>query len=340
MTSTLSVKPVVIYAVQSNTRIGMRKRQSKIFDWRSWIACAADFGWRVAAPCAQPALSHTNPELSVIVTWPSKYQHPNAAPFVESLLAGLATMGRVHRAYIPQPYEGIVLLTVDAGYGPQRVAIDYFDFTHVNEQCVREVDVYFKMQYRRQGYGANFSHVIPGGYVASSMYVYRYWCYLRRLHRQGKPIADVFGRFGLRYATEVRARAIEILTSDPRVAFAGGTSSRKYTWYLREMARARVCLDLPGQGPFCYRLVEALAMGSCVVGPPHETALPVRLRPGVEIVHCAPDLSDLADLCAYYVHNAAACASVGRAAAQYFDEHLHPLALAAYYVESVRTASR
>jgi hypothetical protein len=38
-----------------------------------------------------------------------------------------------------------------------------------------------------------------------------------------------------------------------------------YTQYLREIADSRVCIDLPGEGPFTYRLVEYLAIGSCII---------------------------------------------------------------------------
>src|SRR4029077_9133550 len=123
---------------------------------------------------------------------------------------------------------------------------------------------------------------------------------------------------------ELRGRAIEILAADRRFRFVGGARLAEQLRYLREMARARVCVDLPGQGPFCYRLVEALALGCCVVAAPHRAVLPVPLRAGMEIAYCAPDLSDLAAVCCRYVEDVDARRALGFAAAAYFDRHLHP----------------
>jgi hypothetical protein len=105
------------------------------------------------------------------------------------------------------------------------------------------------------------------------------------------------------------------------------------------MARARTCLDLPGQGPFCHRLVEALAMGCCVIGPRHATTLPVDLSPGENVVHCADDLHDLPDLCALYSRSLEDRTRIGRAAAAYFDRYLHPVRLTNMYLEKVRGVS-
>jgi hypothetical protein len=245
----------------------------------------------------------------------------------------------LRRQKIFQPYEGIVLINIDVGGGPQRIALDYFDFTHINEACAREVALYFKMQYLREGYGDAFPNVVPGAYVTSSLFLYRNWCRLRAIHERATPRVDTFGRFGLRFSADIRSSAIRLLSDDPRVEFAGGTSQTKYSWYLREMARARTCLDLPGQGPFCYRLVEALAMGCCVIGPRHATRFPVDLSPGENVVHCADDLHDLPDLCAHYSRSFEERARIGRAAAAYFDRHLHPTRLVNYYLEKVREIS-
>jgi hypothetical protein len=309
----------------------------KLADWRTWLALGADARWQLGGPCPPPRVSDGDRGSSrAIITWPTDYQHPNAAPFVRPIEAAFSATAQIRHAKIPQPYEGIVLIDIDVGDGSRRIALDYFDFTHVNERCAADVAVYFKMQHSREGYSADMPHVFPGGYVTVSLYLYRHWCRLRDLRWRTTPQVDVFGRFGLRYSADVRRRALDLLSAEPRIEFAGGTKATKHSWYLREMARARVCLDLPGQGPFCCRLVECLAMGCCVIGPRHATMLPVELRPEVEIVHCADDLTDLAEVCVRYVRDPSASAAIGRAAAAYFDRHLHPVRLARYYVETVR----
>jgi hypothetical protein len=319
----------------------MLGRVGKLADWRTWLAFGADARWLLYGPCPPPRLSDAAGASSrAIITWPTEYEHPSAARFVRPIEAAFSTIAEIRHAKIPQPHDGIVLIDIDVGDGSRRIALDYFDFTHVNERCAAEADVYFKMQHRREGYGAKMPHVFPAGYVTVSHFLYRHWCRLRALRRSTTPQVDVFGRFGLRSSADVRRRAIELLSAEPRIEFAGGTKTTKHSWYLREMARARVCLDLPGQGPFCCRLVECLAMGCCVIGPRHATILPVALRPEVEIVHCADDLSDLAELCVRYARDPSASAAIGRAAAAYFDQHLHPVRLAAYYVETVREVTQ
>ncbi|HWY17133.1 MAG TPA: glycosyltransferase [Solirubrobacteraceae bacterium] len=280
-----------------------------------------------------PPLDQAHARIS-LVRWPAVYQHPNAEPFVRAIKGGLATCARMVVTDIPQPYEGIVLFEVDHGGGLRRVAIDYFDFTFVNEPCANEVDMYFKFQYLRGGY-PGFTNVVPGGYVTSSSFPYTHWCKLRALRRSSSATVDVFGRFGLRYSASLRRAAIGMLESDGRLSYAGGTRPTQYTRYLREMARARVCVDLPGQGPFCYRLIECLAMGCCVIGPRHTTELPDDLRDGIEIVHCSDDLDDLADLCVTYAGDATIRAPIEVAAAEYFDEHLHPVRIAERYLNTV-----
>jgi hypothetical protein len=300
----------------------------------TWSAVVSNVRWGLAEPCAAPVLCQAV-QRNDVVRWPKTYQHPGAAPFVQPIKQGFASVASVVPTDIAQTYEGIVLIEVDQGDGLRRVAIDYSDFTFVNEQCVSEADVYFKLQYLRDGYPA-FSNVVPGGYVTSSPFLYAHWCRLRTLRFSSRPTSDVFGRFGLRYSAQVRRDAVERVASDPRLVFVGGTRPTQQTRYLREMARARVCLDLPGQGPFCYRLVECLAMGCCIVGPRHATRLPVDLQNETEIVCCADDLRDLSDLCVAYSRDETKRAAVGAAAARYFDENLHPVRMAERYLTIVR----
>jgi hypothetical protein len=268
------------------------------------------------------------------VRWPLRYEHPVAAPFVQAIRGGLRLVATVEDAEIAQPYPGIVLIEVDQGLSPRRVAIDYHDLTHVNPECAAAVDTYFKFQYRRGGY-ADFPNVKPGGYVTDKPFLYAHWCRLRRLRQQASPSAEVFGRFGLRFGGPAREAAIGLLRSDRRIAYSGGTRRTHHTRYLREMARARVCLDLPGQGPLCCRLVEGLAMGCLIVAPRHAAEMPTELRDGVEIVYCEEDLSDLAELCLAYARDDARRAPIEAAAARYFDEHLHPLRIAERYLRVI-----
>ena len=289
--------------------------------------------WRSQGSCSAPGRRH--PAEPVLVRWPVNYEHPLAAVFVRPIREGLEAIATVSEAEIPQAHEGIVVIEVDHGDGPRRVALDYYDFTLLNERCAAEVDTYFKFQHQRGGY-LGFENVWPGGYITDKPFLYAHWCRLRALRRRSKPTAEVFGRYGLKFGGPVRTAAIAQLRSDARFGYVGGTKRTHHTRYLREMARARVCVDLPGQGPFCCRLVEGLAMGCLIVAPRHAAEMPVELRDRVEVVYCEEDLSDLADVCADYVHDESRRAPVEAAAARYFDEHLHPVSMAERYLRIVR----
>lgn len=264
-----------------------------------------------------------------------RYEHRVAGFFLQPIKEGFQALGTVLPAEIPQPHKGIVTIEVDHGEGPRRVAIDYYDFTFVNRECADEVDAYFKLQYRRGGYPEH-TNVSPGGYVTDKPFLYAHWCRLRALRRQERPTSDVFGRYWLRFAGPLRETAIEKLRADRRFDYSGGTRRTHHARYLREMARARVCVDLPGQGPFCFRLVEGLAVGCFIIAARHAAEMPVELRDGGEIVYCDEDLGNLADLCAEYVHDEDRRRPIEAAAARYFDEHLHPVRMAERYLRVLR----
>jgi glycosyltransferase involved in cell wall biosynthesis len=239
---------------------------------------------------------------------------------------------RVEPLAIPQPYEGIVILGIGYENRTLLVAVDYYDYPFVNNDCLGRVALYFKMQHRRSGYGD--PRIQPGGYVAASRSVYDYYCRLRKL-RDRTPKFDVYGRFGMGAAADVRRRAIQILEDETRFRFVGGASVAYYMQFLREAASARVCIDMPGNGPFCYRLVEYLAAGCCIVSPRHGAVMQAELIDGKHIAYCRADLADLADRCAYYVEDSGAREEMERNAASFFDAHLHPTRLAEHYLRAV-----
>jgi hypothetical protein len=211
------------------------------------------------------------------------------------------------------------------------IAVDYHDLPAINAECLAQVALYFKMQHLRSGY--DDPKIRPGGYVASRESLYKYYCRLRALRERG-PQSDVYGRFGTRFSAEIRRRAIDILQHQTQFKFTGGTSLAIYMQSLREAAQARVCIDMPGNGSFCYRLVEYLAVGCCIVAPRHTNIMHPELRDREHIVYCRDDLADLAELCAYYVENDQARKTISANAARFFDENLQPKQLADYYLRS------
>ncbi len=102
-----------------------------------------------------------------------------------------------------------------------------------------------------------------------------------------------------------------------------------------EICRARVCLDLPGRGELCYRLVEYLAVGACVIGPDLVAELPVPLESGVHLLRVPRSLDGLVDGCEQLLGDVSLRRAISRSAEEYFDRYLALEQLGAYYVDTL-----
>jgi hypothetical protein len=300
-------------------------------DPKAWHAAATDLGWRLGGGCRPPV---TRAPTGLVVRWPLAYRQPDAKGFVGTLLRGFTELARVEQTEITQPWDNIVVFELLCGGAVHRIAIDYADATDLNASCADSVALNFKFQYLRDGYGR--SNVLPGGFV-SRPFLHDYYCRLRELRDDHG--ADVYGRFGLRFSAELRSEAVRLLSSQDRFTYDGGTFTYDggsgmliYSNHLRRAARSKVCVDLPGNGPFCYRLVDYLGTGSCIVAVRHAARLHVDLVSGEHLTWCKDDLSDLVDLCAHYVENDDARNAMEENAARFFDRNLHYRSLAAHYL--------
>lgn len=287
-----------------------------------------------AAPSVTNEAWRVEPEelRDVTVRWPSAYQWPTARLWVDTLLYGLRKRVSVELAPLAQPYRGTVLFQFVARGRAHDVAVDYSDYPEVNEESAARCPVYFKMQHLREGYGRG--NVLPGGYVPGGRKIYLHLARLRRLRDRRQFDFDVYGRFSTEFAGPTRRRAVEILSSQSAFGFEGGLKKVKYLDFLREVARSKVCVDLPGEGDFCFRLVNYLAVGACVVGPRQRTVLNAPLVDGVHVAYVKDDLSDLVDVCRRYVEDEEAREALCRASRDFFERNLHMDNLAAYYLRS------
>jgi hypothetical protein len=266
-----------------------------------------------------------------VVRWPSSYEWPAAQKWVGGLRASIAAELPLRSAEIEQPYEGVVLIEFQLDGVTHEVAIDYFDHERLLEEVVSRCPLLFKMQYAVGGYG--HSHVVPGGYVPGHPHIYSYLPGLRHLHDHASRRFDVYGRFGLGYATDTRRAAVDLLRKQNTFGYEGSLVTRPYAAYLREAALSRVCIDLPGNGDMCHRLVDYLAIGCCVVRPMPRTRLHVPLIDGTDIRFTKDLESGFIGACAELVDDCARSARIGLAAREYFDRYLHVDQLAGYYVD-------
>lgn len=270
----------------------------------------------------------------VSVQWPRAYEWALADVWGDQYRHALEQFLPVQIADIPQPFAGVIVTRFGVDGRSYDVAFDYSDDPmSIHDGCVRQCLVTFKAQYLAQGYG--IPRVLPTGYIPGSELLYKMLPYLRWLRRTRLPLFDVYGRFGSKFGTGIRAPALTRLSATQRFRFEGGLQMVGYSRYLREMARARVVVDLPGNGPFCFRLVEYLAVGACVVAYPHHAAMPMPLADGEHLLFVREDLSDLEEQCERCLHDTDLRSRLTARAQEYFDRYLHRDQLGSYLVSSV-----
>ena len=269
----------------------------------------------------------------VRILWPSTYQWAPAARFTETVKRSFARLGVLRIENTPQNHRGVVSLRCTVDGRSHIVAIDYADRPNsINEDALAECSLYIKFQFHERGY--RDSRIIAGGYPVSGLDYYWYYRSFRTWHEHRSRI-DVLGRFSFEFQGELRARAVGMLSDARDIRYVGAGPRVRYSRFLREAASARLSLDLPGNGPFTFRVAEFLGLGTCLVAPRYVTALHERLEPGVHYVQIADDLSDLLDVCSYYLSHENERAKIARAGRDFFERYLHSDHLAGYYIRAL-----
>lgn len=268
------------------------------------------------------------------IRWPQAYGWEHAGLYLEDLRRGLSQLVHVQEASIPQ-LNGTVVIQVVYNETTYDIVVDYSDYLdQIDTSLLDRCSLYFKMQYRRQGYDVS-DKILPGGYVNGHTEVYKYIPFARA-DAGRPPLYDVYGRFGLEFAREIRTRAVGLLDGQREFKFEGGLKKVLYSRFLQEAARSKICIDLPSNSPFCFRLIDYFAVGACVIGPLPEAILPEPLEDRKHIVYTRPDLSDLVALCNYYLNNDQEREGIRRASRKYFDQYLHRDQLARYYLHHIQ----
>lgn len=268
------------------------------------------------------------------IRWPSKYEWAAASDWVEVLLYSFRRHLDVKLVDdISQDYKGTVVFQIVINKVVRTVAIGYSDYLPIDENCERNCDLYFKMQFDLNGYASK--KIVPGGYVADGKRLYFHLSKLRRLRNDCNFTFDVNGRFGLGSAREVREKAVNILSTQNKFTFQGGMKMVSYLQFLKEVAHSKICIDMPGLGPFCFRLMNYMAIGSCVIAYPHRAILHSPLIDRKHIVYCKEDFSDLEELCEFYLENDDEREAIAMNAREFFDLNLHKDNLVKYYLRTI-----
>lgn len=302
-------------------------------------------GYRPAAPLSFP-LDRQRLE-GAHIEWPARYAYWATIHWISSLKLGFAAHLPVRSVNVPVESSGMepvpVTFQLVLGGKSYPVTIDYGDYMdQIFEDRLETSLVYFKMQYRRTGYAEvtrQHAKILPGGYVNGHRYLHKYLPYMRAYGARTGFTTDVYGRFGLTFAREIREKAHQLLSEQKHFRYRGGLVKRRYIHFLRECTEAKICIDLPSNSDFCYRLPDYLALGCCVVAPQHRTRMHVDLEDRKNIIYVARDLSDLVEVCRYYLAHDEERSAIGRAASLYFDQYLYHEQLAAYYLHECLAAA-
>lgn len=311
---------------------------------QSFSVCerAADLSWelpyKLRARARAARTTGLEGAVNAVVEWPVNYDWTHAGLWVDDIASAFGEYASVRRVVLPQLFARVLVFNVLRDGVRRTVAIDYADSPDIDEKCAGSVTAYFKMQYRRGGYGRR--NVLPGGYVPGNSSLYAYLDAVRDIRAQQQFRSDVFGRFGCAFAADVRTKAVRALIGASDIHFQGGLRPVRYSRYLKEIAQARVCVDLPGNGPLCFRLVDYLAVGACIVAVRHECELPAGLRDGEHLVYVRPDLSDLVQTCRELLRDEATRARLSANAQRFFDQQLHRRVLTRYYLDGIEELSR
>ena len=265
----------------------------------------------------------------VRITWPSTYEWKPFRHWGEPLRLALSRFAPTSLGEIPQPYQGVITFYLGHRGRKYRVNVEVSDYLDLNEDAYDHADLHFKMQWRLEGYGDR-PRLVPGGYINNHPNIYAFLPRLRTLRDSAPALYDVHGRFGL--SVESRVKALEILSASRAFQFLGGQRKVPYGSFLREVARSRICIDLPGYGPLAFRLVDYLAIGSCVIGPQHLSRLHVPLQDRVHVVYCKADYSDLEELCVHFLQREDLRQTLVANSRSFYDAYLHRDQLAAYYL--------
>lgn len=243
---------------------------------------------------------------------------------VRTFRDGLEGLGVLELRPTPQVHEGGVMLWCTANSHEYQVFLDISDkSTFINREALAVSSLYFKCQFHVHGYGD--PRIVHGGYPVASHTYYQF--YKRRTPKR----IDVLGRFGYTFNEDQRRRAVQLL-AESNLNFVGGADVVRYSRFLMEAASARLCLELPGNGPFTYRVPEFLGLGSCMVSPVPTTELHRPIVPWVHYVPISDDLSDLVETCQYYLDNPVERERIARTGKVFFEDYLHCDQLAAFYV--------
>ncbi len=140
----------------------------------------------------------------------------------------------------------------------------------------------------------------------------------------------------------IRTKALSILENEFDCRENGTTRNqvfkkykRKGLFYLEELARCKIILNFRGVGWDTLRYWEVFGLSRFMISQRPQILIPDNFEHGKEIIFCKDDLSDLKDLCSYYLGNETERETIAKAGAKKAREKHSDLARAKFVLEAL-----
>jgi len=200
-------------------------------------------------------------------------------------------------------------------------AYDYSDYPVISGEVLKTVDLYFKCLAPP---GPLPSRVVKVGYFAKNTPLLAK-ARSRVLKKDNERVIDVYGRFGSwTDSQKYREKIVAALANSP-LGFVGGLGRIKtYPTYLKELMRAKIAVDVPGQGPISYRLVEGMALGAVVVCRQPRCVFPDEMIDGRHYLSFKDDASDIAQVCLEILEDERRRQAIVEQAMSFYDRNFSP----------------
>ncbi|KPJ93659.1 MAG: hypothetical protein AMJ53_06845 [Gammaproteobacteria bacterium SG8_11] len=143
----------------------------------------------------------------------------------------------------------------------------------------------------------------------------------------------------------IRIKALDMLAGRFDCAANGTVRHQKFSkykrkgdFYLQELARCKVVLNFRGGGWDTMRYWEVPAIGSFMISQKPQIVIPHNFEHEKHVVFCQDDLSDLIELCEYYVQNETQREAIAAAGKQHLLQYHTHVARVRYMIEKVKHA--
>lgn len=145
---------------------------------------------------------------------------------------------------------------------------------------------------------------------------------------------------------EIRTKVLKLLENKFDCS-ANGTKrnqkfskySRKGSFYLEELKRCKIVINFRGGGWDTMRYWEVPAVGSLMITQKPQLNIPNNFEDKKHVVYCKDDLSDLEELCQYYLDNKEEREKIALAGKKHLEEFHTDIKRAEYILEKAKLLS-